>query len=460
MTVTDIDGSAQPARRRVLGTRDIVLFTVSTVLVVDQLPATAAIGPGAMGWWVVMILFYVLPFAMIAAELGSAWPSQGGIYVWIRHAFGDAWGSRTAFYYWISLSIWMPSAALLTVSMAGQLFGRAPGVQTAMALALALVWISVVLSCLRTEVGRWIPNIGALIKIAVLLCVGGIGVLAWWRGPTATPLTLATMAPSYGAALQFLPVLVYNLFGFELIASAGGEIRDPARQLPRAMILSSLIVGLLYLFATFGMLAALPAGNIILDEGLIATLRAGFGVGPGGEAAVLAIGLALVFTLLTTMVTWMIGLNRLVQEAALSGDLPALFAYSNPRHGTPIGANICSGVVATVVLLALPASPTVEALFWNLVSLCSVVFLVPYGVMFLAFLKLRAAQPDQPRPFRVPGGKFGAYAAAGLSLLFVVQAAVLFTHVPGEPVNWPHTGVILVGLLFVLIAGELIRRKH
>ncbi len=458
MTIDAGDQSLQPTRRRVLGTRDLVLFTVSSVLIVDQLPATASIGPSALGWWAVMMLFFVVPYAMIAAELGSAWPSQGGAYVWIRRAFGQRWAARSAFYYWIQLSIWLPSAAILAVSMTGQLFGTVPNAATTTGLAVVVLWLNMALASLRTEVGRWIPNAGAAIKIGVLLCVGVMGGLAVMANPPANPLSLAAVAPSYTAALQFLPILVFSLFGFELIASAGDEIKDPGRQLPRAMILSGLIVGALYVFATFGMLAVLPADGIVLDRGLVDVLRFGFGDSRAGLTAVGILGSAIIFTLLTTMVTWTMGLNRLVQEAAQSGDMPQLFALRHPRHSAPIGANIASGVVGTLVLMALPSSSTVEELFWSMVSLCSVVFLVPYSMIFLAFLRLRALEPDRLRPFSVPGGAAGAWVAAGLSLFFVVQAIVLFIHVPGTPVNWAHSGPVLAGFVAVLLAGELVLR--
>ena len=70
-----------PARRRVLGVRDATLFTISAMLVIDTLTASAAIGVQTIGWWVLAIVFFMLPGALITAELGTTYPDQGGIYL-------------------------------------------------------------------------------------------------------------------------------------------------------------------------------------------------------------------------------------------------------------------------------------------------------------------------------------------------------------------------------------------
>jgi len=455
MSTAREEPEAGVARRRVLGTTDLVLFTVSSVLIVDQLPATAAVGPSVIGWWIVMMLLFVTPYSMIAAELGSTWPSQGGAYVWIKLAFGDRWAARSAFYYWVQLSIWLPAAAILSSSMAARLVGTTLSPAAAVLAAIAVIWVTVFLSSLRTDVGKWVPNIGAILKILVMLCLGGIGVKLYLAGPPANALDWRSLLPSYGADLAFLPILVFNLFGFELIAGAGEEIENPARRLPKAMILSGLIVGVLYIFSTFGVLVVLPSHSIVLEQGIVDTLAKGFGESALGAFGVAVVGWSVVLTLLSTMVTWTIGLNRLTHEAALAGDLPRLLAKSSRRSGAPVGANIASGALGTVMLVVfLPGSDAVQQLFWNLVSLCSVVFLIPYTMMFLAFLCLRRADPGRHRPYRVPGGRLGAFIATGLAVGFVVQAMVLFVHVPGQPFNGSHTIPVLAGIAAVLVLAE------
>jgi amino acid transporter len=70
-------------RKKVLGFWDLLLFSFCAIFSFEAISTTAAIGPSAISWWLICIVGYFLPFGLIAAELGSTYPEQGGIYVWV-----------------------------------------------------------------------------------------------------------------------------------------------------------------------------------------------------------------------------------------------------------------------------------------------------------------------------------------------------------------------------------------
>ena len=88
-------------------------FIISAILVVDQLTASASIGVSSVGWWVMTIVLFFVPSALIVAELGTTYPYQGGIYDWVTRAFGQRWAARTTYWYWVNVALWMPSVYLL-----------------------------------------------------------------------------------------------------------------------------------------------------------------------------------------------------------------------------------------------------------------------------------------------------------------------------------------------------------
>jgi hypothetical protein len=108
--------------KRVLGKLDMTLFTVCAVLVVDTLAASALIGPSSLTWWLITLVVFFVPYGLMTAELGAAYPGEGGIQQWIQRAFGDRWAGRIAWYYWINVALWMPSAYILFAGMFAQLF--------------------------------------------------------------------------------------------------------------------------------------------------------------------------------------------------------------------------------------------------------------------------------------------------------------------------------------------------
>lgn len=85
---------AKAGFKRVLGALDMTLFTVCAILVIDTLAASASIGPSALGWWVITLVLFFIPYGLITAELGSTYRQEGGIQGWIRRAYGDHWAAR------------------------------------------------------------------------------------------------------------------------------------------------------------------------------------------------------------------------------------------------------------------------------------------------------------------------------------------------------------------------------
>jgi amino acid transporter len=215
-----------------------------------------------------------------------------------------------------------------------------------------------------------------------------------------------------------------------------------------------------YLLATVGMLIALPVEQIGLIEGLLDSLHQLFDEYPWGAGFVTLLGIGALFTILANMVTWTIGANRSASEAAARSDLPEIFGRLHPVHRTPASAAIITGVVSTavIVLYGFLAS-SAEDLFWTLFAFSSIVFLLPYLLMFAAFLKLRRVDAALPRPYRVPGGNGVARVLAGLCMLFVVQAVVLFVWVPGEEFDSTQALAIVGGVIATIIVGEVLIRR-
>lgn len=455
--MNDATKSVKPSFKRVLSLFDITLFTVCAILVVDTLAASAAIGPSSLVWWLLTLVLFFIPYGLITAELGAAYPGEGGIQDWIRRAYGDRWAARSTWYYWVNVALWMPSGFILMAGMAAQLFAPEMALWSKIAIAIATTWLTVLIGITSLSAAKWIPNLGAFIKVAIMLLIGFAGTYAWIQHGPANPLTLQSLTPHWGASLAFLPVIVYNFMGFELMSGAGDEIKDPARDIPMAVVVAGLLISIFYVFATFGILVALPVANIGLIEGLIDTIRSLLRGVPGAEIITFAVGIGAIFSIIANLVTWSMGANRSALAAAVDGELPKVFAILRPSNQTPIGAYVLTGLVSTAVILAYGLiAGSAEDLFWSLFAFSSIIFLLPYLVLFPAFVHLRSIDPTTPRPYRVPFGKIGALGFASVCTLFILQAIVFFVWVPGEPVDWTKTGPILIGVLVTLVLGELV----
>lgn len=439
---------------------DMTLFTVAAILVIDTLAPSAAIGPSSISWWIITLVLFFIPYGLITAELGTTYPEQGGLYIWVRNAFGQRWAARTTWLYWINVALWMPSVYVLFAGMFAQLFIPDLSLWGQIAIGILMTWVTVIIGIVALDIGKWVPNIGAMIKALIMLVIGvGAFIYAAQHG-VANDLSFRNILPSWDAGLYFLPVIVYNFMGFELMSGAGEEMQNPQRDIPRAIIIAGVLIAFFYLMGTIGMLMALPAEQLGLVSGIIDTLRILFGESGIGGFIVTILGIGALYTFLTNMVTWTMGANRTAAEAANEGELPAFFGQLHPVNKTPVGAYVLTGIVSSAVLIIYGLmATTAEDLFWSLFAFSSIVFLMPYLALFPAFLKLRRTDADRPRPYRVPGNHITAILMTIICVLFILQAIVFFIWVPGEPVDWSYAIPVLAGVAVTLIIGEFLIKR-
>lgn len=441
---------AEPVRT--LGFRDITLFTVSAILLLDTLAAGATVGAASVFWWLFLGLAFFAPYAMICAELGTAYPEQGGLYAWVRQAFGRRWASRTTWAYWVNTAAWIPAIQVLFAGIFSQMFAPDMSLGAQIAMGLALIWIAVAINVVTLDVGKWIPNLGASLKILIIVSIIIGAILHTQANGMANPLNADTLLPSWDQSLKYLPVIVYGMLGFELASAGSGEMKNPARDVPRAIFASGLIVIVMYTSATIAILAAIPAGDIDLVEGLLDTLNLFFAGTAAGNAFVVVLGVGALYTFFSNGVTWALGCNRAMAKAAAEGEFPQALATERRYVGTPSGSAVAMGVVSSTVLLLYGFFAGSKAeLFWSLFAFSAVVFLLPYIVLVLAFLRLRQIDPDRPRPYRVPGGKGVARLVTTLCVSLLGLALLLFIYTPGAGLDW----AVLIGALVVLASGEI-----
>jgi len=230
--------------------------------------------------------------------------------------------------------------------------------------------------------------------------------------------------------------------GFEPMSAAGDEIKEPQRDVPRMVVLAGVVILFVYMFATFGILAVVPVSKINIVTGIADALRIVSATLMPGQS--LVFNALVVFTFLGNMITWSIGANHSVAAAAVDRAMPRPFGHMN-RWESPWLVFVLMGAIAsalTVMNFTLFAPN--EGVFWAIFALSSVVFLLPYLLMFPALAALSLRFPDRERPYRLPGGTLGASVAVALCELGIISTLVLFFV--AVPAGTPPT-------LFRLITG-------
>jgi len=444
---------------RALRMFDMILFSVCAILLLSQVTLTAQIGPSAVVWTVVMIAAFFLPYGLMTAELGSTYPDTGGIYAWIVRAFGNRWGTRVSWWYWLNVALWVPSVYLMFSVVLSDMFFPGLGFWPQVGIALVLIGVNWLVNVLTLDTGKWVSNLGAMITVGVIVLIGVAGFVAWSGDGSATSFawTSESMIPTAPTMALALPIIIYNFLGFELMSSASNEMRNPRRDVPRTIVIAGVLIGAFYLISTIGMQVIMPADEISETSGLMDALTTVFGAG----VFTTVVGIGILYAFFAALIPWTIGANRAAAEAAEQGDLPPVFKRMSAKRRTPVGAAAFTALVSAAITLVYGVlfsltNGDIDALFWSLFAFSSIVFLLPYVAMSLAFLRLRRIDPATHRPYTVPGKAFGAWLSAVLVVVLLAAAVFFFVWNPWAEFDATTTWLILGGLLATFAAQEVL----
>src|ERR1700687_2555006 len=157
--------------QRHFGRFDILFFLICTIVGVDTIATVAQGGGEAFTWMMFFAVVFFVPQALLFAELGAAFPQEGGPYYWTRLAFGHLAGAVNNFLYWITNPVWIGGTLAISCIGAVQVFfnqGNTVPTVVFYVIALAFVWLSIVAAITSFSVGKWLPTAGAFARFALL----------------------------------------------------------------------------------------------------------------------------------------------------------------------------------------------------------------------------------------------------------------------------------------------------
>ena len=449
LTETTAAAAAESAKlQRHFGRFDILFFLICTIVGVDTIASVASSGGEAFTWMIVLALLFFIPQALLFAELGSAFPQEGGPYFWTRLAFGRLVGAVNNFLYWITNPVWIGGTlAGACVAAIEVFFNNGNSLSTLMfyVVALIFVWVSVLAAILSFSQAKWLPTAGAFARF-LLLGLFTISCVVYAAKHGVHGLGGSAYKPSYAGFVALVGVLLFNYVGFELPSSAGEEMTNPKRDVPFAIARSTVGSVLLYALPVLGILIVLPASAVTNFGGFVDAMKDVFTVYGGsiakdGTPSLSGAGTALadlgailfILCLLTSGVTWIMGSDRALAVSCYDGAGPRFLGVINARFGTPVRVNIFSGLVATaIVVLAETITQGDAAKYFGAVLGVTIsTTLISYLGIYPAVWKLRNSHPEVPRPFRMPFMK-----PLTVLLVLLIVIATIQLILPGLGDSW------------------------
>jgi basic amino acid/polyamine antiporter, APA family len=359
------------------------------------------------------------------SEVASQFRETGGPYLYARETLGRFWGIQIAWMTWLSRIAAGSGTANLFTTYLGQIFHRATQPVYRLAILTLLVGVLAVANYVGVKSGARVSDFLTGTKMLLLAIFIGAGL--WWIGlhgvVAPAPLPHAIGVNDW---LEAVLVLVYAYGGFEAVLLATGEMRDPRRDVPVALMIGIATVAVIYTLVQVVVSGTLadPASTQrpIADS-------AGQILGPGAAAAIATGALLSIYGYLSAN---MLHTPRLTFALAERGDFPAIFARIHKRFHTPY----VSIVLYTILLLAFTLAGNFR---WN-ITLSAIVRLFTYSSTAIALLVLRKRHPDADA-FRLPAGKALAIAAILFCVVLLARtplsnSTVVLVTAALATVNW------------------------
>ena len=341
--------------------------------------------------------------AFCFAELGTALPEAGGLYIYLSRALGPIWGF---------LFGWMDSMVALPVALAALAaafvrfasflfpamsapwitlhFGSHPfTLTTAEPSAAVVVLLLTALNYLSVRVGGAIQLLCSVIKIGsvVTIIIAGIFFAKPHAALATHPLALGPWGTLSALVFALVPVM-WAFNGIQNLGYMGAEIRDPARNIPRALLCGILIISALYLLINFTYFRVLSVTQVASSQH-VASDVVQLVMGPGSAVwLTVAIAISVLATLHAVIMTE----ARIPYAMAHNGLFFKLAARLQPRFRSPSGALLLTGILGMLMAL----TGTFEELF----SLYIFVMWIFFALGGLAVIRLRVTEPNLPRPYR------------------------------------------------------------
>lgn len=413
--------SKAPRHKRTLGIFTLAMINVAAVSSVRNWPTIAEYGFSSLFFFALAAILFFIPLSMVSAELATGWPKTGGVFAWVKEAFGHRTGFLAVWLLWLENVIYYPVILSFIAGTLAYVIQPELSNNTLYTLSVIIVifWLTTLANLLGMQASGWISTFGVIagtiipgsliILLGIIWCFSG--------NPVQISMTVESLVPDMSSPNQlvFFSAVLVALAGIEMSAVHAGDVKNPRKDYPKAILLSAILILGLYILGVLAVAVVIPQEKISLVAGSLQAFSVFVNAyGLSWMTPILAI--LLTVGAFSTLSTWIAGPSKGLLGAAQSGDLPPFFRKLN-KHEMPVTLLITQAIIVTLFSSVFLIMPTVSSAYWILSAMISQLYLVMYILLFSAAIKLRYKQPHANRPYKVPGGNLGMWVVAGLGLI-------------------------------------------
>ncbi|MEA2277723.1 MAG: glutamate:GABA antiporter [Solirubrobacteraceae bacterium] len=391
---------------RVLGSFDMVVIFVAIVLFVVNASAVQPAGPAAFTYWILGFLLFLIPGALVTAQLGMMFPQEGSLYVWTQKALGPFWGFFAGFCAWWPGVLVMVATGDAVVTLLQFIdAGALPKAWEQGLVLLAVLWFSAAMSLLRLRVTQNYANLAVIAYGAAIFVIGLAGIL-WLVGDGHSAThgfgEASAWAPFKGSTWTLFGLVILALLGIEVPLNLGVEIVH-IRSIRKYLFWGSLVVMGAYLWTTLGTMLALDASKSqAATTDILAAVQKGFW---GSHTFAVVVGLVLVWFFVSNTVVYNYSFSRLLFVSGLERRMPAALGRVNERTHVPVAAIVTQTVLASLFVFAIfnpwVGGDNTQKAYWLFQAAVTVIWCLSMVLLFADIFLVKRAFPEKFEEVRV-----------------------------------------------------------
>ena len=436
----------------------LIGITMAFFGTVRSVPTLAITGWTQIFYLIGAVIVFAIPISLIAAELATGWPEEGGPQVWAKEALGEKWGFVTSWLLWVQMFFGMVMVASTVGVLLGYVVGDAELAQNhifVFAVILISYW-GVTLLNLKFDMVKIVGNWGALIGVYIpfiALVVLGLAYAFKFGFQPDSYLTHSNVLPNFKdfGSLTYFSGIMFIFTGVEISSVHANNIENPKKNYPIAVIASVILLVIFNLIAGLTVSNAVPYGKLELaniTQPFVIYCK-GLGIPSIFNniiSAMIAIGV------LAQLSAWVLGPSKAMIKVAEEGNLPPVFQKRTDK-GVPITFVLIQATVISLVSFVYVIVPNVNSAFFMITITTTIVYCIVYILIAISAIVLRYKRPDIDRPFRLGSHGNGLMWVISLLALFGVAITIIVSLIPPsilEPSQ--HAGYIIFQIIGTVVS--------